>query len=91
VHRYDIRAALQKKGLTLRQVSLAAGLSKSACGFALLYPSFRAEVAIADALGVPPKALWPDRYSKDGLRRIRRPRREAAIIGISAPRAGLGQ
>ena len=91
MHRYDIRAALQKKGLTLTQVSIRAGLSPRACSYALLYPSRAAEVAIATALGVAPMALWPSRFSKDGSRRVRRPRTKPANPTISARHAAGGQ
>ena len=91
MHRADIRAALQKKGLTLRQVSSEAGLSTSACGFALLYPSRKAEEAIAGALGKTPHELWPDRWDASGRRRVRNARTGTANADISARRVDRGQ
>lgn len=90
MHRADIRAALQKKGLTLSQVSREAGLSSSACGYALLFPSRRAEAAITAALNVNPYSLWPDRYDVTGHRRIRFNRTAVSADG-SARHARGGQ
>ena len=61
-HRADIKAALEKKGLSLTKLSLAAGLSEGTLRnvFRVKYP--KAERIIADALGVKPETIWPSRY-----------------------------
>ncbi|MFZ5739604.1 MAG: helix-turn-helix domain-containing protein [Pseudomonadota bacterium] len=40
----------------------ANGLEESACKVALRRRNRRGEVAIAEALGIHPSTLWPDRY-----------------------------
>lgn len=61
-HRADIVAALHKRGLSLSQLSVAAGLSASTLRNALRAPYPRAEQIIAEAIGVPAHEIWPSRY-----------------------------
>ncbi|MFJ5350409.1 helix-turn-helix domain-containing protein [Pectobacterium parvum] len=61
-HSADIIAALHRKRLTLSAVSRQAGLSSSTLANALTRPWPRGEKLIADALGVEPQEIWPDRY-----------------------------
>jgi len=63
-HRADIKAALQKRGLTLNKLALAAGLQPSTLNnvFRVKYP--KAERIVAEALGVAPEVIWPSRYSQ---------------------------
>ena len=63
-HRADIVAALHKQGLSLSQLSLAAGLSASTLRTALRAPYPRAERIIAQAIGIPASEIWPSRYPK---------------------------
>lgn len=63
-HRADIVAALHKQGLSLSQLSLAAGLSASTLRNALRTPYPRAERIIAQAIGIPASEIWPSRYPK---------------------------
>ncbi|EAA7244386.1 transcriptional regulator [Salmonella enterica] len=64
-HRADIKSALEKRGITLRDLSRQAGLSPDSLRnvFTRAWP--RAERIIADALGVTPQEIWPSRY--DGM------------------------
>lgn len=66
-HPADIKAALHKKGITLKGIADAYGL-KAACTlshtFTRSYPLN--EQRIADAIGVHPKVIWPSRYNRDG-------------------------
>ena len=87
----DITAAVHKKGLTLVKISRDAGLSMSACGYAIKYPSRRAEAAIAAATGLHPHKIWPDRYDATGRRRIRMPRTGSPRTDFSARSARGGQ
>lgn len=61
-HRADIKAALEKKGLSMTKLSLAAGLSEGTLRnvFRVNYP--KAQKIIADAIGISPESIWPSRY-----------------------------
>ncbi|ELU7312447.1 transcriptional regulator [Salmonella enterica] len=61
-HRADIKSALEKRGITLRDLSRQAGLSPDSLRnvFTRSWPI--AERIIADALGITPKEIWPSRY-----------------------------
>ncbi|MCA3343550.1 MAG: helix-turn-helix domain-containing protein [Roseomonas sp.] len=65
-HPEDIKAAIRKTGLTLSDLSRAAGFSEGAAKRALLIPWPRMEAAIAARLGREPHEIWPSRYSPDG-------------------------
>lgn len=61
-HRADVKAALEKKGLTLKALALNEGLAESTLSnvFRVNYP--KAQRIIAHALGVAPETIWPSRY-----------------------------
>ncbi|MPW30486.1 transcriptional regulator [Agarivorans sp. B2Z047] len=61
-HPADIKAALNKKGLTLRDLSREQGLAPNTLSnvFRLRYP--KGQRIIAQALGVSPEIIWPSRY-----------------------------
>lgn len=62
-HRADIVAALHKAGYSLRRLSLENGYSSATTlSNALDKPYLKAERIIADAIGVSPKVIWPQRY-----------------------------
>jgi Ner family transcriptional regulator len=65
-HVEDIKAAIRKTGLTLSDLSLAAGFCGGAAKCALRMPWPRMEAAIAAHLGRKPHEIWPSRYSPDG-------------------------
>lgn len=65
-HPADIKAALDKVGWSLRQLSLHSGLSANAVGHALRRPYPRAELIIASAIGYKPNEIWPTRYNSEG-------------------------
>ncbi|ATF48762.1 helix-turn-helix domain-containing protein [Citrobacter freundii] len=65
-HRADIKSALEKRGITLRDLSRAAGLSPDSLRNVFTRSWPRAESIIAKALGTTPEAIWPSRY--DGSR-----------------------
>ncbi len=71
-HREDIKAAIRKRGRTLTELSKAHGYSTKAVSVALCKPWPAVESIIAAAIGVPPTALWPDRYLPDGTPRVQR-------------------
>jgi Ner family transcriptional regulator len=63
-HPSDIKSALEKKGTNLSQLSRACGLKSRTLGNALRIPYIKAEVIIADCIGVEPEIIWPSRYQK---------------------------
>lgn len=70
-HPADVIAALKKKGIKLRKLSLDVGLNPAAASSAILRPGFsrRLEGIIADRIGEAPEVIWPSRYANvgDGL------------------------
>lgn len=68
MHREDIKAAVRKRGTTLKDLALRNGLSESACRKALDVPSPRAEALIAECIEKPVHEIWPDRYDVRGGR-----------------------
>jgi Ner family transcriptional regulator len=65
-HPADVLAALKKRGLTLAGLSVANGYHATAAGKALKNPWPALEKLIATALGLEPRAIWPNRYTDDG-------------------------
>ncbi len=68
MHREDIKAAVRKKGATLQQLSLQAGLEVKTASKSLMVPCPRANRAIAEFLGKSLHDLWPHWYSQNGER-----------------------
>lgn len=62
-HRADIKSALEKRGITLRDLSRQAGLSPDSLRNVFTRSWPRAERIIADALGITPQEIWLSRYS----------------------------
>lgn len=62
-HKEDIKAAVRKRGTTLKGLALSHGYrSVDACSQALQRPYPKMERIIAAAIGVPPETIWPSRY-----------------------------
>jgi Ner family transcriptional regulator len=70
VHREDIKAAVRKRGTTLKALAISGGLSESACRKALDVPFPRAEALIATCIDKPLSEIWPERYDRRGGRRF---------------------
>ncbi|MBE8578682.1 helix-turn-helix domain-containing protein [Vibrio sp. OPT18] len=62
MHRADIVAALKKKKLSLRRLSVSNGLAPTTLGNVMSRPWPKGEKIVADALGVNPEEIWPSRY-----------------------------
>lgn len=76
-HAEDIKAAIRKRGRSLKSLALSHDLCESACRAALRRPQPAADKVISEFLGVPLHKLWPDRYGPNGRRlRIRHVRDE---------------
>lgn len=71
-HQADIIAGLRKKGMSLAALSRAAGLSSSTLANALTRPWPKGEYLIAEALGVHPSEIWPERYFGEDGKLIKR-------------------
>lgn len=65
-HRADIKAALEKRGWSIRQLGKSHDYAGHSLAAALSKPWPRAEALIAQAIGVPPQRIWPSRYHRDG-------------------------
>ncbi len=67
-HPADVIAALWKRGTNLRKVALANNFAVPTMSTALRQPCSGAERAIADALGLDPRDIWPERFDARGRR-----------------------
>ena len=65
-HPADIKAALEKRGWSLAELSLRHSYSRTLAAKALHYPYPNMERIIGKALGVHPKSIWPSRYDENG-------------------------
>ena len=68
-HKEDIKAAIRKRGVTLRELSLRAGYCEAATRRVLRHAWPEIERIIADHLGVQPQTIWPSRYDANGAPR----------------------
>ena len=64
MHRLDIVCSLHKKGITIKSLSLRAGLAAGTLSKALDRPWTKGERIIAEALEMNPKDIWPSRYER---------------------------
>jgi Ner family transcriptional regulator len=78
-HPADVKGSLEKRGLTLAEVSRRAGYHATAAGRALRVSWPEMERIIAEALDTKPWVIWPSRYvdqvPSKYLPRTRKPRR----------------
>ncbi|MBT6429067.1 MAG: hypothetical protein HOK30_15470 [Rhodospirillaceae bacterium] len=78
-----IKARLEEAGTSLKQLAVDAGYHPASFSNAKLDISPPIQQIIADALGIQPKTLWPDRYYRNGRPkpgRRRRPLREKSYV-----------
>ncbi len=82
-HKEDIKALIHKRGSTLRQISLEAGLCMDGGSIGLHRPIPTVNKAIAEFLGIPAHDLWPDWYDPEGNRiYARAPRKRGLARGF---------
>ncbi|EEG23361.1 Mu-like prophage FluMu DNA-binding protein Ner family protein [Eikenella corrodens ATCC 23834] len=62
-HRADIIAALKKRGWSIRALAAQANVHPTTLYGALIKPYPKSERVIADALGMKPEQIWPQRYA----------------------------
>jgi lambda repressor-like predicted transcriptional regulator len=67
-HPEEIKAAVRIAGWTLYALARANNLPEHSCRHAIRSPNYDGELAIAKALGVSPRHLWPSRWAADGKR-----------------------
>ncbi|MDX2094330.1 MAG: helix-turn-helix domain-containing protein [Alphaproteobacteria bacterium] len=67
-HAEDIKAAVRKRGKTLIDIGLEAGLHRTAGSHALRAPFPSAQIAIANFLGLSVHDIWPLWYDQSGQR-----------------------
>ncbi|WP_131669801.1 helix-turn-helix domain-containing protein [Psychrobacter pygoscelis] len=67
-HPEDIKAAVRKTGVTLAELCRAAGIASNSASKALIEPSTKGEVVIAEHLNIPVQLLFPTRWTTDGKR-----------------------
>jgi Ner family transcriptional regulator len=69
-HKADVKAALEKKGLTMTAVALRHGLDPSAVRQSLREQNrrqfTRIKALIAAAIGLPPQTIWPSLFDSNG-------------------------
>ena len=68
-HIEDIKAEVRKRGATMSEVALNAGLYPNQLSQCLRFPSPRSNQAIAEFLGLTVHDLWPQWFDADGQRR----------------------
>ena len=61
-HPADIKAAIEKQGMTLQQLSIKYGLTPNAVSIALKKPLKGGELAISEFLNIPVHLLFPTRW-----------------------------
>ena len=66
-HPWDIKAALGKRGYSLRKVALDNGYAITSANDALRKQWPNMERIIADIIGVEPWEIWPSRYDENNL------------------------
>ena len=76
--RYGIKAEIERRGVSLAQLSRDLGFADHAVRASLTKPMPQVDRALAAWLGLSPHALWPDRYDRDGNRTPLRSRRARA-------------
>lgn len=75
-HPADVKAALEKRGVSLRRLAKECGYSH--IQRVLVSPWWAAEQVVASALGLKPEQIWPNRYTQPRDRAQRMTRNPAA-------------
>lgn len=86
--RHAINAELRRRGMTLTGIARDAGLYASACRQGIIGLSRPGAEAIAEALGIPFRELFPDSYTR-GRHDERKTISNGSCNGSAKTRAGL--
>jgi Ner family transcriptional regulator len=90
MHPTDIVSLIWKRGWSMRQLAMDAGVSGQLVSYALRRPNPTGEKIILDFLGMSGRDIWLDRYDKNGVRiverkkNVRRPMRGRPRDGAAA-------
>ena len=87
-HPADIIAALRKAGWSLRRLSVHHGYYSQALAKALVRSWPKAERAIAEAIGVAPEVIWPERHAERAAQAasgVRRRGRRPDTLSLDLP------
>ena len=87
-HPADVKAALEKRGKSLRQLAHAYGYTHIAR--VLKAPWLAAERIVADALGEKPETIWPSRYALPRDRAHKQTRKPKAARLLNQQRTSKG-
>lgn len=71
IRRVWICGQLRIRGTSLRALALRAGVTHQAMSAALMAPNIHLEPAIAEAIGLTPQTLFPERFGAGGVRLTR--------------------
>lgn len=77
-----VRYQLTLKGLSMADIARDAGVTRECLYqvFCKTYP--RMEKVVADAVGLPPAVLWPERYDAEGLPLYRKGRPKKSVTNL---------
>lgn len=64
MHPADIKAAIEKRGLTFRKLALRAGYKQDSLKNVLRAPNKKYEIVVANALDMEPEEIWPSRWNE---------------------------
>ena len=78
--RHSIKAEVERRGLSLTGIAIDAGLYESACRQGIAGGSRSGAQAIADALGIPFRTLFPTQYRR-GRHNEGKPSRSQPVNG----------
>lgn len=84
VRRVWICGQLRLRGTSLRALALAEGVTHQAMSAALVAPNVHLEPVIADALGLLPDQLFPERFDDRGNRVVRTCNRQRTTRPVRA-------
>lgn len=84
-HSARIKMELEVRGWSLASLSREHGYSPTAAGRALRTTWPHMEQVIAEALGVEPRIIWPDRYDANGVPQKYKARRKAVKENKEGP------
>ena len=83
--RYAIKAEVERRGLTLTGIARSAGLHEGACRQGLIGNSRAGAEAVADALGLPFRELFPTLYRRGRHNEVQSNRTRSAGDSAKAP------
>lgn len=84
--RHAINAEVRRRGMTLTGIAIDAGLYESACRQGVLGNSRAGAEAIAKALGLPFRELFPDSYTRGRHNEAKTNRNGSSDTSPKAPR-----